>query len=393
MKRLIIFLPIFLLANDSLLSTLKQKEFDIDFKNSSVKSKKLRDSWINPINMSYSDSKSNQYGLDQRTKSFRIYLDQPIFKSGGIYFAIKYANANKKFSNLSIKEQKRELIASALKLLYNYNKTKLLMQKQKLLIANAKIDVLRKKEQYLSGVIDSSFLDQAILTKNQYELKYIELKSSLEDIYKSFKDISDKDPNTLKMPHFSIISEDKFIAKNITLKKFSEDEKVKRYFKNMTIARYLPSLSFTASYNYQDTSKSFFGPSGKDYYTQYGFKITMPLFDINSFRNIESSKLDFLKSKLLSSDKKREQKNLYENAIKKLKLEDKKIELAKDDIKLYKKLLKDTKDRFKAGEKTIYDVETLKNSLDSRKIDTKIYEIEKELLLLNLYKMVEDGKI
>ena len=393
MKRVLIILPLALLGEDSILSTLKQKEFDIDYSKSSIESKKLRDSWINPINMSYIYNKNDEYSQSQTTKSFRIYLDQPIFKSGGIYFAIKYANANKKYSNLNITQQKKALISEALKLLYNYNKTKLLLKKQELLIKNAKIDVLRKKEQYLSGVIDSSFLDRAILTKNQNELKYIELKSSLEDIYNSFKNISDKDPNTLKMPHFKLISEDNFINKNILLKKTKEDLRAKKYFKNMTISRYLPSFSLTASYNKQDASKSSFAPSGKEDYKEYGFKITMPLFDINSFRNIENTKLDYLKSRLISQDKKREQKNLYKNIVKKLKLIDKKVELAKEDILLYKKLYKDTEDRFKAGEKTIYDVQTMKNSLMSRKIDIKIYKIEKDLILLNLYKMVEDGKV
>ncbi len=390
MKKIIFLLPFILFADENILSSLKQKEFDIDLKKSEVESKKLRDSWINPINMSYSHTKNDQYGLDQESKIFRISIDQPIFKSGGIYFAIKYANANGKFSKLSVKEQKNELIANALNLLYSYRKTKFLIQKQKLLIENAKIDVLRKKEQYLSGIIDSSFLDQAILTKNQNELKLIELQSSLEDIYKKFKDISDANPDSLKLPNLTLIDEKDFLSNNIGIKKSKEDEKVKRYFKNMTIARYLPSFSLTASYNIQENKGSFFMPSGKESYKEYGFKITMPLFDINSFRNIESTKLDFLKSKLLIDDIRRAEKNRYKNALKKLKLIEKKIELTKDDIRLYSKLLEDTKEQFAAGEKTVYDVDTMRNSLKSRELDIKIYEIEKNIVLLDIYKRLSD---
>jgi len=390
MKKIIFLLPFILFADENILSSLKQKEFDIDLKKSEVESKKLRDSWINPINMSYSHTKNDQYGLDQESKIFRISIDQPIFKSGGIYFAIKYANANGKFSKLSVKEQKNELIANALNLLYSYRKTKFLIQKQKLLIENAKIDVLRKKEQYLSGIIDSSFLDQAILTKNQNELKLIELQSSLEDIYKKFKDISDANPDSLKLPNLTLIDEKDFLSNNIGIKKSKEDEKVKRYFKNMTIARYLPSFSLTASYNIQENKGSFFMPSGKESYKEYGFKITMPLFDINSFRNIESTKLDFLKSKLLIDDIRRAEKNRYKNALRKLKLIEKKIELTKDDIRLYSKLLEDTKEQFAAGEKTVYDVDTMRNSLKSRELDMKIYEIEKNIVLLDIYKRLSD---
>lgn len=382
-------LVLVLIGNDSILSTLKEKEFNLDFKKSDIESKKLRDSWINPINLIYSHSKNDQYGLNQESKNFKILLDQPIFKSGGIYFAIKYAKANKIFSDLSIQEQEKELIARAINLLYNYNKTKLLLKKQELLIKNAKIDVLRKKEQYLSGFLDSSFLDQAILTKNQNELKKIELISSLEDILKNFKDISDKDPDSLKMPNFSLIKKSDFLNKNLAIKKAKEQEKVNRYFKNMTIARYLPTISITASYNSQEITGSFFMPPGKESYKEYGFKISMPLFDINSFKNIESTKLDLLKSKLLLQEAKRVEKNRYENILKKIMLLDKKIELAKEDILLYKKLYKDTKERFEAGEKSIYDIKTMKNSLDSRKIDIEIYKIEKNILLLELYKKVK----
>ncbi|HIE35193.1 MAG TPA: hypothetical protein EYP79_03225 [Campylobacterales bacterium] len=97
-------LVLVLIGNDSILSTLKEKEFNLDFKKSDIESKKLRDSWINPINLIYSHSKNDQYGLNQESKNFKILLDQPIFKSGGIYFAIKYAKANKIFSDLSIQD-------------------------------------------------------------------------------------------------------------------------------------------------------------------------------------------------------------------------------------------------------------------------------------------------
>ncbi|WP_281950992.1 TolC family protein [Nitrosophilus kaiyonis] len=390
-KIFILFSFSLLYCDESILSSLKQKEFDIDYKKSEVESKKLRDSWINPINMSYIKTKNDQYGLNSETKSFKISIDQPIFKSGGIYFAIKYADANKEFSKLSIKEREKELIAKALDLLYKYYKTKLMIEKQKLLIENAKIDVLRKKEQYLSGFLDSSFLDQAILNKNQQELKLLELQDSLNEIYKNFKNISDKEPDNIKLPHFTIINKDEYLEKNIAIKKYKEDEKVKKYFKNMTIARYLPSFSLTASYNEIENKAALFMPSGKESYKEYGFKITMPLFDINSFRNIESTKLDFLKSKILKIDNKREELNRYEITLKKIKILDKKINLAKEDIKLYSSLLQDTKSRYEAGEKTIYDVDTLKNSLDNRKIDIKIYEIEKQENLLEIYKRVVNG--
>jgi outer membrane protein TolC len=64
---------------------------------------------------------------------------------------------------------------------------------------------------------------------------------------------------------------------------------------------------------------------------------------------------------------------------------DKKIALARSDEKLYRSLLKSTREQYKAGEKTIQDVETMKNSMEMAKLDAKIYEIEKQIQLLKLY--------
>jgi len=124
----------------------------------------------------------------------------------------------------------------------------------------------------------------------------------------------------------------------------------------------------------------------KDSFYTYGFHISMPLFDINSFKNIELAKLNYLKSSLQLLDKKREEKNLYRAIFKKLGHIDKKISLTYEDLKLYSSLLNQTKELFKAGEKTKYDVMTMQNSLNSRRLDLKIFDMDRQILLLELYK-------
>ncbi len=375
-------------AEDSILSKIKRESFEYDLQKSEVEAKKLHDSWINPINMIYSDTKSDQYGLNQKSKSFKIVVDQPIFKSGGIYFAIKYADATREYTKLAVQENKKALILQAVDLLYSYKKSSLQIKKQRLLIENSRIDVIRKKEQYLAGLIDGSFLDQAILNKNMNEIALLDLQSALEDIKKGFEDISDRNIEDLEPPRFKLIELNSFLKRNIAIRRASQEAMAKKYFSKMTVARYLPSLSVTASYNSQEISGSFFMPPGRESYKEYGFKITMPLFDINSFRNVESTKIDYLKAELAVMDFKRSQNNLYKNVIRKLRLLDKKIELTREDIKLYRSLLEDTKTLFLAGEKTEYDVKTLENSLKIKKIDLKIYDIEKQRAIVQLYKKV-----
>ena len=69
---------------------------------------------------------------------------------------------------------------------------------------------------------------------------------------------------------------------------------------------------------------------------------------------------------------------------------DRKIMLARKDEKVYASLYKLTKNLAKAGEKTSLDVAVMRNSREIRKLDQKIYYIDKQIQLLKLYIRVEN---
>ncbi|MDB4257304.1 TolC family protein, partial [Arcobacteraceae bacterium] len=95
-----------------------------------------------------------------------ISISQPIFKSGGIYYAIKYAHSFSTQRNTSIDIQKKELIKQTINLLFQIQQINITIKKQKLLIKNSLIDVKWKKEQVLNCILDTSFLDNSILDLN-----------------------------------------------------------------------------------------------------------------------------------------------------------------------------------------------------------------------------------
>ena len=158
----------------------------------------------------------------------------------------------------------------------------------------------------------------------------------------------------------------------------------------------MPSFNLVASYNRDElVNPSFAGtsvpsPPPTTYYS-YGFNISMPL-DFNTFRDIESSKIDYLKSSIMIEDKKRELTSLYEQVSQNLKNIDFKVKLAKENYDIYKKLLDDTTKLYNAGYKTKADVDLLQNSADMAKLDIKIYDIDKQLELLNLYEYYDKGR-
>ena len=111
MKRyLILFLTINILnanVNIDYISKNKKSIFDLQKKEVLKSSKKLKYSWISPLMFKYSINKSKQASTDLEDESrvFSIGLNQDIFRSGGIYYAMEFANIQKELNLLNIKMQ------------------------------------------------------------------------------------------------------------------------------------------------------------------------------------------------------------------------------------------------------------------------------------------------
>jgi len=382
-------------GHDSLLSSLKRQSFDLQLEKNSADSGQLEFSWINPVSIGYDYSYSNQFDSTQISRSLSVRVDQPIFKSGGIWYAIKYAKASRRVGELSIEAQRRAMIKEAVASLFNIKKSEYQIKKQKLLIENDRIDIERKKEQYLSGDIDSSFLDQAILQKNRDTMTLFSLEESLAQLHRSFANLSDMDPDSVKLPRFTLVEKRKFLERNIDMALGSEQVLQKNYFNIMTWTRYMPALSLQGAWikPYKNGSiyLSSYPNATKSYYT-YGFRISIPL-DITSYHTIESTRADYLRAKVDMKDRRVEAENLYDSILKRLEVIDKKLALAKEDEALYASLVSSTKEKVEAGEMTVYDLKTMENSKDIRRLDRKIYDIERQLALLDLYEKMYDDSI
>ena len=376
---------------EAYISKTKKDQFKYDYKKSDVSSLKLRDSWISPLHLNFNYAKSNPYDNEQTSKSTSIKMDQPIFQSGGIYYGIKFAEASKVYSNYTIDMQKRKLVKDAISLLMQIKQMDLRIQKQKLRIKNSEINLAQKKEQYLSGQLDSGFLDNAIIERNVVIQALYDIQTNKERLVSKFHAISDIDYKSAIIPHLKMLKKDDFLTYNIVINISKSEIEKNRYSKNVTTSKYLPRVSIVAGYNWDITENQQFGNTGAgfsghtDYYN-YGLRATMPL-DINTFRDIEASKLDYLKSKVVMEDKKRQLLAIYEQVMQNIANFDKKKALSMENKDIYEKLLSDTKSLYEAGYKTQYDVNLLQNSLEIQRIDLKIFDIDKQLELLTLYEM------
>jgi len=396
LKKYLIFcslLTVSLVKADELsdiLSDNKNILFNYQFQSNTAQNDMLENSWINPIMLQYRRNYSQQFtDKTVKTGSFSIGIDQPIFRSGGIYFAIKYAQALRGANEAEIKLKKRETIAQAVKLLFQMRKLKLEKRKLTLLIGNDAIDIRQKRESYEAGLIDSSFLDQAILKKNQDEIKLLELETSLMTAEENFSLLSDKDPYRLKLPKLKVISATQYTRSNLELTRDKLRAEEKGYNAKVTWAKYMPTVAVQARYTDEDLNPLFARPGIEEQYFTYGFSISMPL-NINMFSDVEASKIEHLKAQSEVIEREDTISKEYQLVKSKLRIIDKKIALSRKDEKLYQRLYVSTRNLEKAGEKTSFDTKLMKNSLDVKKLDKQIYAMDKQVLLLELYTKVEN---
>ena len=374
----------------NILSDTKNKIFDYEFRENSAKSDTLENAWINPIDLQYSKNYSRQFkDKTFKTASFSIGINQPIFKFGGIYFGIQYAKALRKLNKTQIELKKREMIVDAIKILFQIKKSKLDYKKRVLLIKNDSIGIKQKEEQYNAGLQDSSFLDQAILNKTQNQNILLELESNIANLEKEFALLSDKDPHALSVPRLKLISMHNYKSKNLELIINRLKVKEKAYDAKMTWTKYLPTVSLQARYTDEDINPLYADAGIKEKYYNYGINISMPL-DMNIFSDVEAKKVEHLKAQVELIEQEKNINQEYTLLLDTLHIINKKITLARKDEKLYRRLYKVTKNLVYAGEKTASDMLLMSNTLKIKKLDQKIYYLDKQLALLALYAKISE---
>ena len=365
-------------ANEDYLSQTKQEILNYSYDKANEDSNKLKNDWINPITYQYIYSNTETYD----THKSSISISQPIFKSGGIYYAIKYANSVQNETITDIDTQKSELIKQTVNLLFQIKKIDVSISKQKLLIKNAKLDIQRKKEQVLNGILDTSFLDNSILDANSKRNALIDLEYERKSFINNLSILTDKTYEELELPKLTLNSNDDYLNKNIYLQKAKDEIKTSYWFKNMVRSNYLPTINLTADYShYHDTDDQI---NLNEETTNYGFNITIPL-DIKSSNTIQSAKIEYLQNKSQLESKELEEQVLFKNVQEKIFSLNEKIKIAKSDIQLYDSLITQIKEQLDVGMKTQSDLDTMQNSGKIKKLEIETLNVEKQIELLEIY--------
>jgi outer membrane protein TolC len=386
MLKKLLFLPVFLFSYQNILNNYKYNELNLEKNYSLQNSKELGKSWLNPINFSYSINKTN-LNPKHSTKSFTISINQPVFKSGAIYYSIKYAKNLKNYNLKNIELKKRELIKNALNLAIDYKINLINKKIIKLNIQNTKIDIQKKKEAFLNGVGDSTLLNDAVLKLNSLKLNLADIDLTLFKIRKNFEKISSLKIEKVDLPYFKMIEKKDYVKKNLEYLSAKDNIKIKKDLYKMNVGDNLFSVNINGNYNVvKNNYKENLPNLDESTYNYYniGISLNFPL-RFNALNSIEKTKLNYLKSRIGLEDKKNELSKEYESYIKELQNIDKKIKIYKENIKIYDSLIETTKDAIKGGDATPLDLEIMQNSQKTSKLNIKILELQKKKILLDLY--------
>jgi outer membrane protein TolC len=381
MKKIITLSLMASLSLASVLSDTKDEIFNQEINKATQDSNALKNSWISPakINMSYTKNTQNKVTTD--IKSIQIVWNQDIFRSGGIYYAIKYAKALGIYNMDLIKQQKLNLIKQAFTLKTQILRDRLLLKQNILKLANLEINVKITKDNYLAGNADISDMNNILVQRDTQKMANLTLKQSIETEEKELAKLTNKN---FELKNFPLITKDEYIKQNIAIKTLDDKSKSDYAKAKTTTASYLPKITANFSASHNDYKSEIASQSYSDKPWSAGLTLSMPL-DVNYKSNIQSAKINYLKSKLDISDKENELRQKYDELINNINILKQKIKIANQIKNSYKSLYDVVVEQYKAGLKTEYDVESLKNSLEIQNLEVKIQNYNITLQKIDLY--------
>lgn len=347
--------------------------------------KKQKYNWVSPLNLSLSKNKSKSlsvgtYTVDQAA----IGLSQDIFRSGGIYYTLSFADKQRTYQLLKLENENAQLYEQIYTSVLTLKRLYLQLKQSDYLLKNTEIDVFLKQEQYKVGSVDMTQLNRAIMDKNNQLKQIITTKESLASTQKKLRELTPLNYEDIDIPIFTMIDKEEYIKQNYAINEsvLQSDVNFNQY--KITKSNYLPRLSINAELGYQEYSqKTYMTNYDGDYYSM-GLSISMPI-DFNRSTTIQEQKAVYLQAKLQIENDKIAQKAAYEESQALIKNYQEYIEVTKRNISLYDDLITMTQQGFQAGYKSGYDLQTIENTQKIDVLEIKINETNIQLELIKLH--------
>lgn len=374
-------IPLFAFSNESeVLSDTKQKIIELKQKQIEQKEQSNKYDWVSDVNLNASVYKDED---DTKTNDYYLSISQKIFDFGGISSQIDYSSQLKRMESLDLDISTKNDLYTLFSLLIDVKINDISLEQNLLYLKNSEIDIRNKQSEYKAGQLDISDLNDAIMTRNELSETQKEIDLSKLVNINSVKKYTSKNYKEINIPEVQLMDKNLYMQSATSINYAKLDIEVNGSLYKIKKSDYLPSLALTGKYGYENSSSSTSSINTGDYYN-YGLELSVPL-GFTASNDIEQTKLDHLISKQNLTDEIISSESIYDEAVLSIKSYEDRINLALKDIKLYDELLVENEQEYKAGYKTIDDVETLKNSKLIRALDIKTYKLDIQKQILNLY--------
>jgi outer membrane protein TolC len=378
-----------------ILAPHKAKELTLDAQKADALASIEIDSWLNPILASYSASYKTQFGVDQENYKASIGIDQPIFKSGGIYFAIKYATYHADYNSLAVKIKRNSAIKQTIEFAMKLQQLDLTLKQLDMDIKDALDDLSLAKEQLAVGEIDMTAFNQRSITLNTLQMSKIDQENIKRDLVYQISLLSHKRYDELTLPKLTMIDKEQFMRDNLNVKQNFAKTEQDGYWKKVQVSNYLPAFNVQANYNYarnvnQAFNDNFVLDDAESDYTSVGFSISMPIMDVNMFKTIESAQVDYLRSKLIFDQSKKDEEKFYQTKLDNVRAIEKKKHYAIDSYKLYQTIYINAKNSYQTGDSSVLDLQKSEHMLEKKKLDIQKIYFDQQIELLALYEKMNE---
>lgn len=390
-----LLVPLSLMSTDdaSLLSTEKQTLLRQQQEINQAEHEKLRTNWISPINLnaSYSYDKSAMGDYHSEMETLSASISQDIFRSGGITYQIRYADAKKQSAEIAYQQSVAQLNQQLFLALLNYQKNSVLIEQSQKRLNNKEIEIFIKRQLFESGKVDVTELNNALMGKSS-ELKTLtSLRYSRSEQRYEITKISDINPDIYSLPYFELADKEQFVTQQFDLRYAQAQSDTLKNLYHMTATHYLPTVALNADMGYRNYDpKELSGAYNGDYYSA-GLQLTMPLI-YNASATIQEAQATYLQEAAKIADQKRALQAEYAQAIEKIQSYRNYIEITSKNLILYDELIRILQAGVTAGTKTGYDLQTLQNTKAIEELEIKINEIDIQIELAKLHFALKASK-
>ncbi len=355
---------------------------------------KLRTDWISPVNLngSYSYDKSAQGNYHSETATLGASISQDIFRSGGITYQIRYADAKKQLETTRYKQQSALYHQQLFISLLDYRKNRILLEQSIKRLENKEIEIFIKRQLFENGKVDITELNSALVEKSGEQKNRASIEYSLTELRYEIAKISDINPDIFDLPLFELIDKERYLSDQFDLAISRAQSHTLKNLYDVTSSRYLPSIAINATAGYRDYNPRELttGAYNGEYYTA-SFQLTMPL-TYNASSVIQEARATYLQEAAKNVDKKRELEASYAQSIEKIKNIQEHIRITTQNLSLYNDLIGAVQAGVNAGTKTGYDLQTLQNTKKVEELEIQINEINIQILLAKLHFALNPSK-